>query len=185
MGSSACCIPTRPSRRTHRLGLRAAAELVIVGQGSYGIDRFEPGEDCTFGELPVNIDELEADLPNGLHDALLHAFSKVPGERRAEFILDVWLGDLRSSVTAERERYRPARLELLDLAYLVVDETDPRYPAGNGDPLRVDACAADDDPERFRQVPPGGFAGRFFVTEWNAFIHFAALDARLTWIGAS
>jgi hypothetical protein len=33
-----------------------------------------------------------------------------------------------------------------------------------------------------RQVPQGGFAGRFFITEWNAFIHFAALEARLTWL---
>jgi hypothetical protein len=133
----------------------------------------------------VNIEELEADLPNGLHDALLRTFSSDAPERRAEFILDVWLGDLRSSVTAERERYRPARLELLELVYLVIDESDPRYPAGDGSLLRIDACAADDDPQRSRQVPPGGFAGRFFVTEWNAFIHFAALDARLTWIDAS
>jgi hypothetical protein len=133
----------------------------------------------------VNIDELEADLPNGLHDALLRAFSSDLRERRGEFILDVWLGDLRSSVTAERERYRPARLELLELAYLVVDDSDPRYPAGDGSPLRIDAYAADDDPQRAGQVPPGGFAGRFFVTEWNAFIHFAALDLRLTWIDAS
>jgi hypothetical protein len=133
----------------------------------------------------VNIEELEADLPNGLHDALLRTFSSDATERRAEFILDVWLGDLRSSVTAERERYRPARLELLELAYLVIDDPDPRYPAGDGSPLRVDACAADDDSQRSRQVPRGGFAGRFFVTEWNAFIHFAALDARLTWLGAS
>ena len=133
----------------------------------------------------MNIEDLEADLPNGLHDALLRTFEKDLGKRRAEFILDVWLGDLWSSVTAERERYRPARLELLELAYLVVDVPDPRYPAGDGAPLRVDACAADEDPERLRQVPPGGFAGRFFVTEWNAFIHFAAMDARLTWINAS
>ncbi|HEY4186389.1 MAG TPA: hypothetical protein VGP07_15040 [Polyangia bacterium] len=133
----------------------------------------------------MNIAELEEGLPNGLHDALLRAFSQEPGGRRAELILDVWLGDLRSSVTAERERYRPARLELLEVAYFIVDDPDPRYPAGDGAPLRVDACAADDDPQRSRQVPSGGFAGRFFVTEWNAFIHFAALDARLTWINAS
>ena len=71
----------------------------------------------------MTIDELEADLPNGLHDALLRTFSSDVPERRAEFILDVWLGDLGSSVTAERERYRAARLELLGLAYLVVDES--------------------------------------------------------------
>lgn len=136
-------------------------------------------------ETPVNIAELEAGLPNGLHDALLHGFSEDRGERRVEFILDVWLGDLRSSVTAERERYRSARLELLGVVYLIVDELDPRYPAGDGGLLRVDICAADDDPEKSQRVPADGFAGRFFVTEWNAFIHFAALDARLTWINAS
>jgi hypothetical protein len=133
----------------------------------------------------VTVDELEADLPNGLHDAMLRTFSENPADRRAEFILDVWLGDLHSTVNAERERYRPARLELLGLVYLIVDDPDPRYPAGDGSPLRIDACAADDDPGRSQQVPDGGFAGRFFVTEWNAFIHFAALDARLTWINAS
>jgi len=133
----------------------------------------------------VNIDELEAGLPNGLHDALLRTYwSDVP-EQRAEFILDVWLGDLHSAVTAERERYRAARLELLGLAYLEVDAHHPTYPVGDGAPVRIDACGADDDPQRLPQVPQGGFAGRFFVTEWNAFIHFAARDARLTWIDAS
>lgn len=103
-------------------------------------------------------------------------------ERRAEFILDVWLGDLHSSAPSERERYRSARLELLGLAYLTLDDPGPRYRVTDGAPVQVDACAADDDPVRSRQVPAGGFAGRFFVTEWNAFIHFAALDVRLTWL---
>jgi hypothetical protein len=130
----------------------------------------------------VNIDEIEADLPNGLHDALLRTFSSDPAERRAEFILDVWLGDLHSSAASRRECYRPARLELLGLAYLVLDASHSRYRATEASPVQIDACAADDNPERSRQVPREGFAGRFFVTEWNAFIHFAALDARLTWI---
>jgi hypothetical protein len=129
----------------------------------------------------VKIEELEAELPNGFHDALLRAFASEPGEGRAEFLLDVWLGDLHSDVTAERERRRPARLELVGLAYLVVDDPDPRYPA-NGLPLQIDSCAADDTLDLARQVPQGGFAGRFFITEWNAFIHFAALEARLTWL---
>ncbi len=71
---------------------------------------------------------------------------------------------------------------LLGLAYLVVDDRDPRYPGSESSPLQIDACDADNDPERNRQVPRDGFAGRFFVTEWNAFIHFAAVEAHLTWI---
>jgi len=103
--------------------------------------------------------------------------------QRAEFILEVWIGDLHSAVMSERERRGPARLELLGLAYLVVDDPNPSYSGVDGSPVQIDACGAGDDADLARRVPGGGFAGRFFVTEWNAFIHFAALDARLTWIG--
>jgi hypothetical protein len=133
----------------------------------------------------VNIEELEADLPNGLHDALLRTFSSDVVERRAEFVLDVWVGDLHSATTAERERRCPARLELFGLAYLVVDRLDRGTALGTGSPVQIDACAADEDADLARQVPEGGFAGRFFVTEWNGFIHFAALEARLTWLAVN
>ncbi|HVZ74809.1 MAG TPA: hypothetical protein VHJ20_20645 [Polyangia bacterium] len=125
----------------------------------------------------MNLEELEAGLPNGLHDAVLRSFSNDPVARIAEFTIDVWLGDLHSSEPSERERYRPARLELFGVAYLIVDD-----PKKDGAPVQIDACAPDDNEDRARQVPESGFAGRFFVTEWNAFIHFAAAEARLTWI---
>ena len=133
----------------------------------------------------MTIDELESGLPNGLHDAYLRAFSSDPAAGQAAFTLDLWIGNLHSSLAAERECRRPARLELLGVTYLVIDPPDPRYPVADDAPVQIDSCAADDDPERSRLVPEGGFAGRFFVTEWNAFIHFAALDARLTWTGAN
>lgn len=133
----------------------------------------------------MTIEELEADLPNGLHDALLWDFSSDASAGQANFVLDVWLGDLHAAATADRECRRRGRLELRGLAYLIVDEPDPRYPLSKGSPVQIGPCAADDDPERARQIPPGGFAGRFFVTEWNAFIHFAAVDARLTWVDAN
>jgi hypothetical protein len=133
----------------------------------------------------VNIDDLAAELPNGLHDALLRSFSSDSEKRRAEFVVDVWVGDLHSPVPSERELRRPARLDLLGLAYLVVDDPDPRYPATNASPVQIDTCNADDNPDLVRQVPAGGFAGRFFVTEWNAFIHFAALEVELTWLAVN
>jgi len=132
--------------------------------------------------VAVNIEQLEAELPNGFHDALLRSFSSDPAKRRAEFVLDVWVGDLHSSLESERECRRPALLELLELAYLVTDEPDPRHAASKGARVQIDACGPDDNAELARQVPAGGFAGRFFVTEWNAFIHFAAREARLTWL---
>ena len=77
----------------------------------------------------MTIDELESGTPNGLHDAHLRTFSSDPAEGRAEFTLDVWIGNLHSTVVSERECRRPARLELLGLAYLVIHVPDPRYPA--------------------------------------------------------
>jgi len=130
----------------------------------------------------VNLEELEANLPNGLHDALLRTCDSDVKKRRAEFILDVWVGNLHSSETSERERRRRARLEFIGLAYLVIDDPDPRYQVTDGSPVQIDTCAPDDDPERAARVPLGGFAGRFFVTDWNSFIHFAAVEARLTWM---
>jgi hypothetical protein len=137
------------------------------------------------GFLPMNLEELEADLPNGLHDALLRTFSSDAAEQRAEFILDIWIGDLHSPLMSERERRSPARLEFLGLTYLVIDAANPQHGLIECSPVQLDTCGADGDLERSRQVPPGGFAGRFFVTEWNSFIHFAALEARLTWIGVN
>jgi hypothetical protein len=133
----------------------------------------------------VNIEELEEELPNGLHDALLRTFSSSPSERRAEFLVEVWVGDLHSSVLSERERRRSARLELLGLTYLIVDDVARGDVLGTGPPVQISACAADENADLARQVPEGGFAARFFVTEWNAFIHFAAAEARLTWLAAN
>jgi hypothetical protein len=133
----------------------------------------------------MTIEELEAELPNGFHDALLRGYSSDLAVQRAEFTIDVWVGDLRSAIVSERELYRPARLELLGLTYLVVDAPGPRAVAGESAPVMIDTCAADDDPERAGQIPEGGFAGRFFVNEWNAFIHFGAREARLTWLGVN
>jgi len=133
----------------------------------------------------MTIDELAADLPNGLHDSLLRTFSSNPNQRRAELVLDVWLGDLRSQATIDRERYRSARLELLGLSYFIVEDPDPRYLSPDRSQVRIDLCSADDDPVRSTQVPAGGFAGRFYVTDWNTFIHFAALEARLSWLGSN
>jgi hypothetical protein len=130
----------------------------------------------------MNLDEIEEGLPNGLHDSRMHAYSSVADERRAEFVLDVWVGDLHSTVPAERERHRRARLDLLGLGYLIVEEPDPRYRPFEKSPVQIDSCAADEDADRSRRVPDGGFAGRFFITEWNSFIHFAATEARLTWL---
>jgi hypothetical protein len=133
----------------------------------------------------LNIEQLEAGLPNGFHDARLRTYSYDPQARRAEFVLDVWLGDLHDATSAKRERRQAAVLELFDVGYFIADAPDPRYPANVGPPIQIDLCGPDDSEELARRVPAGGFANRFFVTEWNGFIRFAAREARLTWLGVN
>ena len=87
----------------------------------------------------MTLDDIEEGLPNGLHDSRMHGYTSVADEQRAEFVLDVWVGDLHSTVTSERERHRRARLELIGLGYLVVEEPDsairPRLEVARADRL--------------------------------------------------
>jgi hypothetical protein len=82
----------------------------------------------------------------------------------------------------EREKYRRGRLELVGLEYLAIEPPDPRYPYRQCGPIDIDLCQADDELAGPRPHAEGGFAGRMFVSDWNAFIHFAAMDARLHWL---
>jgi hypothetical protein len=124
----------------------------------------------------MNIDELEATLPNGLHDALICSYTFSEEERRVEVGIEVDMGDYRS-------RYVKARLEFLDVSRWEPDapHTVSMAPVAAG--LRIDTC--EEDPKAPLSVPAGGFAGRFFVSEWNAFIHFVASDVRLLWLEAN
>jgi len=103
-------------------------------------------------------------------------------ERTVEFILNVWVGSMEDA-PGEREQYRKARLQLLGVEYCAVDPPDPRYPYREPRPITVDVAEPDEEMANTLAHSPSGFAGRFFVNDWNAFIHFAATDARLDWLG--
>jgi hypothetical protein len=74
---------------------------------------------------------------------------------------------------------------VLDVVHFAMDHPHPSFLIRGSEPLTIDACEADATQNYARQSPKGGFAGRFFVYEWNAFIHFAAREARLTWLGST
>ena len=130
----------------------------------------------------VSIGELEAKLEISLHDSLLRELSTDLVGRTAEFILDVWVGDPEAAPGPERERRRAARLTLSGLEYLVVDPPDPSYPYALRKPVDLDPCGPDNEVAGRYRLPEGAFAARFFVSDWNAFIHFAAMTAALTWL---
>jgi hypothetical protein len=59
-------------------------------------------------------------------------------QRRMQFDLVVWIGDMDDSV--RRELYRPARLTVDDVAFLVIEPPDDGAGlALKGGPIRIDA----------------------------------------------
>jgi hypothetical protein len=129
----------------------------------------------------MNLEELAADLPHGFHDSEVQSISMNFAERIVEFILDVWVGSM-ADAPADRELYREARLQLLGVEYCAIDPPDPRYAYREPGPITIDLARSSDDVASRLGHSPGGFAGRFFVSDWNAFIRFAATDARLHWL---
>ena len=127
----------------------------------------------------MTIQELEATLPSGFHDAMLHSYSVDLVAKSAHFALELSIGDPNSHEEAERERYRHANLTLQGLECFFVDPPDPRYPRIA--PERIDLCDADE--KVTQQIPSssGLFSARFYSAATNSFIHFSARNASISY----
>lgn len=134
------------------------------------------------GGLRVSGSDLEKRVDVGLHDSLLGQLAVDLEARTLEFVLSVCVGDVDSPDMEERERRRKARIRLSGLVYFAVDPPDPKYPYDLGEATDVDACGPDEQLSGRYPLPRGAFSGRLFVTDWNAFIHFAATEASLSWL---
>ncbi len=132
-----------------------------------------------------NLREIDENLPNGFHDALLKSIILNFASQSAIMELEILIGDPASPIEKEREAYKRATLKLGGVIYFVID------PVGVGGQfsskaVRIDAGIATDDsnsrtPKPRGVLPTGAFAYWFFVDDWNSFIHVAARDATLCW----
>lgn len=125
--------------------------------------------------------DIEKSLLNGFHDALLRGYRVDFVARTLSFDLEVSTGDPEAAEPAARDTYRAATLTLTRLAFCEVQAPDSRYPFQNPAPLRVDLVECDASHLAVRAAGPSAFAASFFVTNWNAFIHFAAEGADIEW----
>jgi len=102
----------------------------------------------------VNVVELADVFPNGLHDAEAESIRIDDANRTASVTVYVWIGSLEDP-GEERESYRRGTLEFRGVHY----------------------CARE-----LPFAPPAApFTCRFWVNEWNGFVHLAAQEARFTW----
>ena len=130
----------------------------------------------------MTLEELEDTLPNGLHDAEVRRVSVDYEKRTAIVDLEVFVAGLDAPV-AEREAYRSASIIITGLQFLAIEPPYPNYPFADSGTVRIDACdkTKDLDAELLKNLPSGSFCRSFFVSEWNAFVHLAGLDAAIEW----
>jgi hypothetical protein len=107
-------------------------------------------------------------------------------ERRiATFHVDVWVGDPSSDVEDRREATRSGELVLEGLLYCILEPPDSRYSFAKPQALwSVDLYEPDPEMPLVKGLAPDAFAGRFFISQWNAFIDVAATAAILRWSDA-
>ena len=103
----------------------------------------------------MTFEETAAALPNGFHDAELQHFEMDYVHRKLRFDLVVWIGDMDDS--RRRELYRPARLTLDDVAFLVIEPPDVNYPWLKAGRIRIEAGEGQ-PPREFKH--PSGRTGR-------------------------
>ena len=132
----------------------------------------------------MTFEEIELTLPNGFHDARLRRIAINYGERAATLDISFWVGDMDSQ---SREEYRDGSLHVRGLCYCSVEPPHAAYPflrGGSG----IDVAGYPEDPETFPALnallpilPRGVTCYRFFVHDWNSFIHVAAEDVVISW----
>jgi hypothetical protein len=135
----------------------------------------------------MTFEQLDRNFPNGFVDAEMTALSLDYGSRAATLHLNL-RGNLPDS--ADSQQYGRAVLTLLGLYYFAIDPPDLDhlfYPRQ----LKVVFDGMPEDSEQFPlfehlkpELPGGAFCCRFYIHDWNSFIHMAAKDAQFSWLEA-
>ncbi len=136
----------------------------------------------------MTLDELDRSLPNGFHDAEIFSVALDYKAGTAKFHLSLLVG-WPEDPDPERQAYQEATLLVTGLCFCSIDPPDPTYPfLPDGKPILVSGDPAERDclpslPNLTTKVPDGTWFYRFFVDDWNAFIHIAGRNAEVTWVG--
>jgi len=130
--------------------------------------------------------QIDDELPNGFHDALLQTIMLDLVSKVARLTLQMSVGEPETTTDDASDGYKPATLTLEGLVYFVIETPDLERkfltPKGvsidAGDATNLDNPRA---PRPLTALPDDAFAYWFFVHQWNCFIHVAARHASLDW----
>ena len=127
----------------------------------------------------MTLEQLDASLPNGFHDARFRTIS-IDFERRLVLVgcsLSVGHPD---DAPKERDRIRDAVLTVQGVEFVEMEPPAAGCDYIPGRSLWVDFEAGASRPG-VRAIPHDCFIGAFFVRDWNAFIRVAAREASIAW----
>ncbi len=132
----------------------------------------------------MNFEEVTDTLPNGFHDAELRRLEMDYVQRKLQFDLDVWIGDMRDPPEG-REIYRPARVTVEKVALLVIEPPDANYPwqepgtitidTGEGLPRQASSILP--------EIPAGSQMTWMYMGALNRFLLFAGGESSIEWTG--
>jgi hypothetical protein len=132
----------------------------------------------------MTFEELDQTLPNGFHDAKIQKVGVDYAEHSAIIAIHLLVG---MPDNANPDEYRQATLKINGLCYCSIEPPDPTYPfLRGGAPISV--AGYPEDPVTFPALnallavmPKDITCYRFFVHDWNSFIHIAAKDVQISW----
>ncbi len=133
----------------------------------------------------MTFEELDERFPNGFDDAEILSINVDYQTRSATLLLSL-RGN--SPDTPNVDEYRQATLSLDGFYYFSVEPPDGDhlfYPVHSS----VAMNGYVEDPEEFHlfkrlkpTLPANAFCCRFYVHDWNSFIHVAAREAQFSWV---
>jgi hypothetical protein len=130
----------------------------------------------------MTLEELEATLPWGFHDAYLERIEI--DWPKAKLVLDV-----RVMITEHQDMDQRARITVTGLVFCCIDppEIDPTrgYEPTPDHGLWIDSGegpANEDARSRLPEAPGGCFLQWLFVHQWTRFIHICGRNVELVWL---
>src|SRR4029077_16091838 len=127
------------------------------------------------------IEQIEANLPNGFHDADVISIAINFSTRSLVLDMQLWVGDLDASDKSSREERRRAKLTVTGLLFCAMEPPDARYLESRK--MVISSCGEGTAPNRTKvflgEIPDGNFLHWFYSSSSNSFVHIAAKDASL------
>lgn len=131
----------------------------------------------------MKFDELEHQLPNGLHDAELSTMHLNYPNRELTLVIGIDVSDSESGSTEISPMHRVGRLIFSRLEFVVIDP--PNSPHNKGDLESIDGGSGEPATAPLHiQHSRGSFLCWFFLSASNNFIRIAAESVTLEWVDA-